>query len=148
MTIPVAETLIPIVTTMSQSGMSTDDGFQSLRLRRELIKEIDEFVQTENAKKLGFRNRADFVNQAVRDKLRESRSRMEHINTLFDHATIVDYSLERIISVYFKEEGTIWCDHDQSSSCPHVDYVLQLPEVQEALKKKGWKRKKEESRQE
>ena len=128
---------------MSQLAMSTEDGFQSLRLRRELIKEVDEFVQTENAKKLGFRNRADFVDQAVRDKLRESKPRMEHINTLSDHATIVDYGIERIISVYFKEDGTVWCDHDRSSSsCPHVDYVLQLPEVKEALEKKDWKRKR------
>ena len=38
--------------------MSTDDGFQSLRLRRERIREIDDFVQSERAKKLGYKNRA------------------------------------------------------------------------------------------
>ncbi|MEM2921749.1 MAG: ribbon-helix-helix domain-containing protein [Candidatus Bathyarchaeia archaeon] len=127
---------------MSQVAMSTDDGFQSLRLRKELIKEIDEFVNSERARRLGFRTRADFVDQAVREKLRELKPHMEHINTLDDHATIVDYNIERIISIYFKEDGTVWCEHDNTSDCPHIDYVLQLPEVEKALKKKDWKRKR------
>ena len=64
---------------------------------------------------------------------------MEHLNVLADHVKVVDYAIKLIVSVYFKEEGTVWCDYDQSNNCPHIDYVLQLPQVQDALKKKGWK---------
>ncbi len=116
--------------------MSTDDGFKSLRLRRELIREIDGFVQSERAKKLGYRNRAEFVDRAVRDKLIETRADMEHVNVQVDHVRIVDFALKLIVSVYFKEEGTVWCDYDQTDSCPHIDYALRLPEVKKALEKK------------
>ena len=116
--------------------MSADDGFQSLRLRRELIREIDGFVQSERAKKLGYKNRAEFVDRAVRDKLIETRADMKHVYVLADHVKIVDFALKLIVSVYFKEEGTVWCDYDHTDNCPHVDYALQLPEVKEALEKR------------
>ncbi len=66
----VEESLIPFVARQSQQepAMSTEDGFQLLRLRRERIREIDDFVQSELAKELGYKNRAEFVDRAVRDK--------------------------------------------------------------------------------
>jgi len=33
---------------------------------------------------------------------------------------------------------------DEKDNCPHTEYALSLPEAQEALKKKDWKRKKQE----
>ena len=69
---------------------------------------------------------------------------MKHLNTYEDHVKIVDFELRRIVSIFLGEDGLTWCNLDQKEDCPHIEYTLSLPEVQEALQKKNWKRKKQE----
>ena len=66
--------------------------------------------------------------------------RFDHINTLENKIVVADNQLDRIIDVYVAMPGTIFCDYDKTNDCPHIEYALSLPEVKEALKKKGWKR--------
>lgn len=67
--------------------------------------------------------------------------RFQHINTFEDHATIYDNKLDTEIDIYFHENGVIWCDYDKSPKCEHINYVLEDPDIQEELKKSGWKTK-------
>jgi len=53
---------------------------------------------------------------------------------------IVDRQLNRIVHVFFKP-NKVFCDYDESGDCKHVDFAMELPEVKEILKKKGWKPK-------
>ena len=113
----------------------------TIRLRKELTGQIDSFLKSEDGKKLGYTSRAQFVAEACRTFLREVKPPYEHVNTYEDHVKIVDYEIRRIISIYFRENGMVWCEAHESDNCPHIDYVLGLPEVKKALERKGWKRR-------
>jgi hypothetical protein len=70
---------------------------------------------------------------------------LEHFNLNEHGVRILDRSLKTenspngmIIDVFFKQ-GKVLCEYDDSSECKHVAFALDLPIVQEILKKKGWK---------
>ena len=64
-----------------------------------------------------------------------------HINTYVDRHDIYDLEKKKLISIYFKDDGTTWCDIDETQSCQHIDFALESPDVQKALKGHGWTRK-------
>lgn len=69
---------------------------------------------------------------------KDLKPRLEHFNLSENGVLIVDHDLDRIVQVYFKPNKVL-CEYDESSDCKHVDFALELPEVQELLKKRGWK---------
>jgi len=69
-----------------------------------------------------------------------SLPRFEHINTCESHATIYDNKLDTELDIYFHENG-VWCDYCKSPECEHIDYTLELEDIQKVLKEKEWTRK-------
>ena len=68
--------------------------------------------------------------------------KMQHINTFGVHVSIYDNQAKlgsRVgteIDVHLNETDLI-CDYCHKTKCEHIDYVLTLPEVHDAYKKKG-----------
>lgn len=77
----------------------------------------------------------------------EAQPVLEHFNVGEDGVRVLDRSLAnsvsrgRIIDVYLRPEGA-WCDYCGSSECRHVKFVLEIPKVQEILRRKEWKYRK------
>jgi len=136
-----------MVTVMPKTGLKkTEYGF--VKVPQDLIKEVDSVVG-----KHGFRSRAEFVKEATRRLLtsygisfrtEELRPPLEHFNLSENGVWVLDREIEpskgRIVEVVFKPDR-VFCVYDESNGCRHVDFALQLPEVQEILRKKGWKPK-------
>lgn len=61
--------------------------------------------------------------------------RMQYFNTYEDHATIIDNRIRRIIDLYPKPNGELWCEHCDRTDCEHVQFALTVPEIAEPLKK-------------
>jgi len=98
-------------------------------------------------KKWGLEANTDVIRMLITwyyDQLPVERPTLEHLNLNEQGILIKDRSLEppqgRLIQVFFKD-GKAWCEYDEADNCRHVDFALELPEVQEILKKKGWKPK-------
>jgi len=66
----------------------------------------------------------------------------EHMNTYEDYATIIDNKLDRQAKIYFREDGTAYCDFCEETDCEHTDYVLTIEEVIKPLRERGWRRRK------
>jgi hypothetical protein len=127
--------------------MSTDE-YTTVRLPKELMEEIDEIIRQRIR---GYKSRAEFIKEAIRNRFEELKTAppmpelppLEHFNLNELGVRILDRTLAdktsrgRIIDVYFKPDN-VWCDYCQSSSCQHVKFALNLPEVLEILHKKGW----------
>ena len=118
-----------------------------------LMKRVDEVVKTGD-----YKNKTDFILEAIRDRLRElgaleseesTRPILEHYNLSENGVTVLDRSIEppkgRLIDVYFKPDSDnrlqARCEYDDTDRCRHVDFALDLPEVQEIIRQKGWKLK-------
>lgn len=125
--------------------MSADE-YTTVRIPRELMEEVDRIVRHGL---MGYRSRAEFVKEAIRDKLKTMlreplQPPLEHFNLDEHGVRILDRTLAnratrgRIIDVYFKPEA-VWCDYCKTSGCRHAEFALNVPEVQEILRKKGWK---------
>jgi Arc/MetJ-type ribon-helix-helix transcriptional regulator len=127
---------------------STSDEYVTVRLPKELMDEVDEMIR--NGVR-GYKSRAEFIKEAIRKRCEELAANalaeipvLEHFNVSEQGVRILDRSLQskssrgRIIDVYFKPDNA-WCDYCESSNCNHVRFALNLKEVQETLKKKGWK---------
>jgi len=69
---------------------------------------------------------------------------LEHFNLSENGVCVLDRTINdknsrgRIINVYFKQDK-VWCEYCESAACQHAKFALGLPEVQEILRKKGWK---------
>jgi hypothetical protein len=115
-----------------------------------LARRIDEFIK----RKKDYQNRGDFVLEAVRKRLEEigvpegpQLPMLEHYNLSENGVSVLDRSIEppkgRLIDVYFKPDSDnrlqARCEYDDTDRCRHVDFALELPEVQEIIRKKGWK---------
>jgi Arc/MetJ-type ribon-helix-helix transcriptional regulator len=119
----------------------TEYGF--VKVPEDLIQEVDKVVG-----KHGYRSRAEFVKEAIRRLLTsyevpikpELKPPLEHFNLNENGVQIVDRQLNRIIQVYFKPDE-VFCEHDETDDCRHVEFALELPDVQNILRKKGWKPK-------
>ena len=129
--------------------MSTDE-YTTVRLPKELMEEIDNILKRGV---MGYKSRAEFIKEAIREKLRTipreilEQLPLEHFNLSENGVRILDRSLAnkhsrgRIIDVYFKPDKVL-CEYCESTRCQHVKFALDLPEVQKILHTKGWKIKK------
>jgi hypothetical protein len=97
---------------------------------------------------LGLKNDTEVVRSLINWYWNENSEKLqpnfEHFNISEHGVRILDRTLAdknsrgRIIDVYFKPDR-IWCEYCDSTKCQHVKFALDLPEVQEILRKKGWK---------
>jgi hypothetical protein len=71
---------------------------------------------------------------------KEQTIQMEHFNLSENGVKILDRSIPWVVDVYFTPDK-VWCDYCKSEKCRHVEFALNLKDVQNILKKKGWKLK-------
>lgn len=99
-------------------------------------------------KHLGLKNDTEVVRSLInwywRGHQGELQPALEHFNISEHGVRILDRTLAdktsngQILDVYFKPDNA-WCGYCESARCQHVKFALNLPEVQEILRKKGWK---------
>lgn len=67
--------------------------------------------------------------------------RFEHFNMGSSGVRITDRKQRVIADIYFKPQG-IYCDHDKTDDCEHIDFALTVPEIKDIVRKhrkEGWK---------
>ena len=77
------------------------------------------------------------INWYWREHEEELKPRLEHYNFNEQGMLVLDRDLNIIVQVHFKPDK-LWCEHC-GNRCRHTEFALSLPEVQEMLRKKGWK---------
>ena len=118
------------------------DRYRGISLQRELVDTIEEYIK--NHPEAGYKSLADFVTEAVRKRCEELKilgprpdlPALEHFNVNQDHVTVIDHKRRMFADVYFRE-GHVYCELCEKENCEHVQYVLGLSKVQEALKRRG-----------
>jgi len=123
---------------------SVERGYTTFSIPTGLMHKVEEVVKTGT-----YKNKTDFILEAIRDRLREMGAletgpTLVHINSDEDVVRIGEVQGNRVVAVahvYFKLPNMVLCDKDGSDGCKHVDFAQELPEVQEILSKKGWKPK-------
>ena len=110
--------------------------WKTVNVKKSLLDEVERVRRTDEAKKAGITNAAQFVDLALREALEKfERRRFEHINMYEDHVKILDNKLERagrIVSVYFRE-AKAWCEYCDEHMCVHIQYAWEIPDVREVL---------------
>jgi hypothetical protein len=98
-------------------------------------------------KKWGLEANTDVIRMLITqyyDQIPIERPTLEHVNLNDLGVLVKDHSLEppqgRLIQIYFRE-GKARCEYDETENCRHTDFALELPEVREIFRKKGWKTK-------
>lgn len=114
-------------------------GWNAVSLRGAVVTEIDDFIKSDKGKKLGINSRAELITRAVTDLLEKYQPRFEHLNMMDEHVKVVDFTLNRIATVYFKHPGKVWCDVCEKDSCEHVEYALEQDDIKKELEKHDWK---------
>lgn len=123
--------------------------YRGTTLQRELVNVIEQYINSHP--EMGYKSIADFITDVIREKCFELKiltptpklPLLEHFNINEEGVRILDRTLAnhtskgRIIDVYFKPDK-VWCEYCQSSSCNHVKFALNIPEVRKIIIKKGW----------
>jgi len=110
-------------------------GWKSISLPEEMVEEIARIIR--ERPELGYKSVSSFVIAAIRRLIEETKPTLEHFNVYEDHVTIIDHKRRRLVNVYFRN-GRIYCELCQEAECPHTEYALNIPKIQEALREKGW----------
>ena len=110
-------------------------GWKSISLPEEMVEEIARIIR--ERPELGYKSVSSFVIAAIRRLIEETKPTLEHFNVYEDHVTIIDHKRRRLVNVYFRN-GRIYCELCQETECPHTQYALNIPKIQEALREKGW----------
>jgi len=118
----------------------------TVRLPKDMVNAIEEFLKTDQAKKMGFLYITDVVTDAARQLLKSYgysstlRPRFVHYNVYEDHVSIIDNEQpegKSWVDVYL-QNGKAWCDLCEKHDCDHTRFALGLPKVVDALTAKGW----------
>ena len=125
-----------------------EDEYTTVRLPKVLMQEIDSILRQGL---MGYKSRAEFIKEAIREKLKTIPKPMppqiEHFNVSETGVRILDRTLAngvsrgRIVDIYFRPEG-IRCEFCQASNCRHIRFALTVPKIKQIIKKKrmeGWK---------
>ncbi|RLI77530.1 hypothetical protein DRP04_11260, partial [Archaeoglobales archaeon] len=129
-----------------------DEKHATVRIPRELLDSIEEFLKTKAAKSRGLLHKTDVVAAAVREFLEErgfypkpAKPLLQHYNLNDDGVIIIDRIInpgrERYIQIYFKPEG-ILCEFCQTNDCYHIRYAYTKEDIKKVLRKhykEGWK---------
>lgn len=114
--------------------------FRGVSLKRELVEQIERFVEEHPQ----YKSKADFVHEAVRLRMEQIRAtmlpRFEQINCDENGTKILDRELGEVVQVYFKPQG-ILCENCQTNHCTHIAFALSQPNIQTQIRKKrkeGW----------
>lgn len=114
--------------------------FRGVSLKRELVEQIERFVEAHPQ----YKSKADFVHEAVRLRMEQIRAtmlpRFEQINCDEDGIKVLDRHISQVVQVHFKPEG-ILCDVCRTNDCEHIEFGLSKPNVQKIIRKhrkEGW----------
>ena len=115
----------------------------TVKIAKTMIEAIDQFLESEEAKRLGYRFKSDIVNEAIREFFKthnleeylDEQTRFQHFNIYDDHVTMWD-KVEKLLDVYFRNSRP-YCTHHEQHECEHITFALSIPKVREALKQKG-----------
>ena len=116
------------------------DDWKSVSVNKALVAQIERVLVAPDVRETGLTNTAQFVDQALREKLeRIEVRRFSHIVTDGNSIAILDNRVKpigRIVTVSFRGQEA-WCDHCQETVCVHVQYVWVVPEIRKILKDHG-----------
>ncbi len=134
--------------------MSPRREWSTIRIPKELEEQLEEFLESEEARMQGYRHKTEIATEAIREFLRRhwtgiKKTRLRHVNTWRNRVAIEDPDLpddpakRRIVEVVFmrrneREEIVYpYCTYCQTSECIHVDFAWEIPEVRAKLTKAG-----------
>ena len=116
--------------------------WRTAMIRGELLVRVKAIVESNAAKNQGVTNISQFIDLAIRDKIKEFKvASLSHVSTYEDHVKILDLMLDargRIVAVYFNNDGSPYCDYCKTPDCVHVQFAWEIPKVRDMLHGHGF----------
>ena len=116
--------------------------WRTAMIRGEMLVRVKAIVESNAAKNQGVTNISQFIDLAIRDKIREFKiASLSHINTYDDRVKILDLMLDangRIVAVYFDRDGSPHCDYCEAPDCVHVQFAWEIPKARDMLHGRGF----------
>jgi len=111
----------------------------TVRLPKELMKRVEDFVETNYAKRDGFTNKSQIMVIAVREflqKYSKYQNYLEYVESeKQDELIVKDYAKNNSFKIKINfEEKNLFCNKDNSKSCEHVKFLFSIPKLNEKLK--------------
>jgi len=103
-----------------------------VKIRSALINSVKDFLQTKQAKELGYTNPTQFVDAVVRDLLKQYSS--QEVPIRFVLPSLDDDELRIDVHIFSDKIKCNRCIENQES-CKHVDLIYDNKEVKSHLKK-------------
>jgi hypothetical protein len=116
------------------------ENWAKISVRKELLERIEKFLKTKEARKLGYTNPTQFVDDVLRARLEEiPRHRFEHFNLHDDIIRVLDNEIGPhgdIIELRIRG-NKLTCGFCQRFDCLHIKFAWSDPELAAELKKAG-----------
>lgn len=114
-----------------------NENWRTIKIPKDLAEQIESIMTKE-----GFNNKADFINQAIRELLQKhTKSRLEHTNFHDNIIRLIDNHEPRgtpFVEIFLNNDG-LHCETCRSKECEHIEFVWTEPKIKRQLKEKGLK---------
>ncbi len=122
---------------MSNLLHMANENWRTIKIPKELAEQIESIMTKE-----GFNNKADFINQAIRELLQKyTNSRLEYANFDDDVIRLIDNHKPRgtpFVEIVLNGKE-LHCKTCQSKACEHIEHAWKEPKIKRQLKEKGLK---------
>ena len=116
--------------------------WSNVRVRKSIIEQINQFLKSKEADKLGILNTADFVNLAIRKSIEEiNLGRFEHFNLQDNIIRVLDKEIGQrgdIIEIFHKN-NLLRCSYCEKIDCVHVKFLWTDTSLVKEFKRLGIK---------
>lgn len=106
---------------------STEDKWAEVRIPKDMLNRLEEFLGSNFAKRLGFTNKSMVVATAIRALMNESErvmSYMELIDVDPYRVLIMDHEIDETIEV---TNNDVKCSKHGKAACDHIKFAWMLP---------------------
>ena len=126
-----------------KKSMSTEsEGWAKMSIRKKMKEEVDNFIETDDAKKHGLTNSTQFMDIAIREALEKyKKKRFEHFNFTDNVIRLIDNHKPQgtpYIEVALKGKNLV-CRSCESLNCIHIDEAWKNEGISKQMKTKGLK---------
>jgi len=121
---------------VKENSGSEPDGWSKISIRKKMKEEVDDFVNTDEAKKHGLTNSTQFIDISVREALEKyTKKRIDHFNFHDNIIRLIDNDLPKgrtIVEIYLKKQQLI-CTKCEVKDCIHIAACWEDPDIKKQL---------------
>ncbi|MBM3232513.1 hypothetical protein FJZ21_04030 [Candidatus Pacearchaeota archaeon] len=118
----------------------TAEEWEQVRIPKGLLNNIKDFLESNQAKELGYTSASQVAVDAIRELLIQHNPQMRHFNIQDNIIRVVDIKIDNNLLIeIFHKNNLLRCSYCEKVDCEHIKFLWEDPNLVKEFKKLGLK---------